>query len=165
MADSGDSFDLSALTWEVAASPEVKPKASAVSEVTNTSPKLSKVFEQYRKKQLLDGVGEKTLDDKRSVMNLLIRIIGDLGVATTNEVATVKKKEDIQFDGRLLKKYGSIDYQDIWELGINAALRISDLLSLKYTDVLSTKILTLTESKTEKTLRIKLNVRLSLSFK
>jgi len=98
-------------------------------------------------------------------MNLLIRIIGDLGVATTNEVATVKKKEDIQFDGRLLKKYGSIDYQDIWELGINAALRISDLLSLKYTDVLSTKILTLTESKTEKTLRIKLNVRLSLSFK
>ena len=81
LAGSGERFDLSALTWKVAAVPKVIRKASPVSEVTNTSPKLSKVFEQYRKKQLLDGVGEKTLDDKRSVMNLLIRIIGDLPVS------------------------------------------------------------------------------------
>lgn len=76
-----------------------------------------------------------------------------------NEVEAVKKKEDIQLVGRLLNKYGSIDYQDIWELGINAALRISDLLSLKYTDVIDTEVLTLTESKTGKTRHIKLNVK------
>ncbi len=76
-----------------------------------------------------------------------------------NEVEAVKKKEDIQLVGRLLNKYGSIDYQDIWELGINAALRISDLLSLKYTDVIDTEVLTLTEGKTGKTRHIKLNVK------
>ena len=76
-----------------------------------------------------------------------------------NEVEAVKKKDDIQLVSRLLNKYGSIDYQDIWELGINAALRISDLLSLKFTDVINTEIVTLTEGKTGKTRQIKLNVK------
>lgn len=57
----------------------------------------------------------------------------------------LREKEDIQLVGRLLNKFGSIDYQDIWELGINAALCISELLSLKYTVVLNTGVLTFTE--------------------
>lgn len=74
-----------------------------------------------------------------------------------NEVEAVKDKKDIALVGHLLNKYGSIDYQDIWELGINAALRISDLLSLKFSDVLDTDIVTITESKTGKSRSIKLN--------
>ena len=74
---------MSELTWV----PDKEPKVTRGKPVQAKplkkpiTPTLSKVFEQFRKKQLLDGVGEKTLDDKRSDMNLLIRIIGDLPVS------------------------------------------------------------------------------------
>nr|WP_320135808.1 tyrosine-type recombinase/integrase [uncultured Amphritea sp.] len=74
-----------------------------------------------------------------------------------NEVEAVKDKSQIQMVSHLLSKHGSDDYRDIWELGINAALRISDLLNLKYSDVEGVEILTLTEGKTKKTRSIKLN--------
>ncbi|WP_421867057.1 tyrosine-type recombinase/integrase [Motiliproteus sp.] len=74
-----------------------------------------------------------------------------------NEVEAVKKREDIQLVGHLLEKHGSKDYRDIWELGINAALRISDLLNLRYDDVVGVEELTLIEGKTEKKRSIKLN--------
>jgi integrase len=74
-----------------------------------------------------------------------------------NEVEAVKTKDDIHMVSRLLEKHGSPDYKDIWELGINAALRISDLLSLKYSDVEGVEVLKLVEGKTKKTRSIKLN--------
>jgi len=74
-----------------------------------------------------------------------------------NEVEAVKNKDDIRLVSHLLEKHGSNDYRDIWELGINAALRISDLLSLKFSDVEGVTILKLTEGKTKKTRSIKLN--------
>jgi integrase len=74
-----------------------------------------------------------------------------------NEVEAVKTKDDIYMVSRLLEKHGSTDYRDIWELGINAALRISDLLSLKYTNVEGVEVLKLVEGKTKKVRSIKLN--------
>lgn len=74
-----------------------------------------------------------------------------------NEVEAVKTKDDIHMVSRLLGKHGSSDYKDIWELGINAALRISDMLSLKYSDVEGVEVLKLVEGKTKKTRSIKLN--------
>lgn len=41
------------------------------------SPKLSSVLVQYLKKQRLDGVSEKTLRDKKAIVELFIRIVGD----------------------------------------------------------------------------------------
>ena len=73
------------------------------------------------------------------------------------EVSAVKGKDDIYMVGRLLAKHGSKDYQDIWELGINTALRISDLLSLTYKGVDSVAVLALTEQKTGKSRQITLN--------
>jgi integrase len=81
-----------------------------------------------------------------------------------NEVEAVKTKEDILMVGHYLHKYGSVDYKDIWELGINAALRISDLLSLKFSDVMDTEVLTVTESKTGKARSIKLNIKAKAIF-
>ncbi len=74
-----------------------------------------------------------------------------------NEVAAVKERENIQAVGVFLEKHGSKDYRDIWELGINAALRISDLLALRYTDVVGVEELTLSEGKTGKKRNIRLN--------
>lgn len=74
-----------------------------------------------------------------------------------NEVEAVKEREDIRAVGVFLEKHGSKDYRDIWELGINAALRISDLLALRYADVVGVEELTLTESKTDKKRTIRLN--------
>ena len=73
------------------------------------------------------------------------------------EVSAVKGKDDIYMVGRLLAKHGSIDYQDIWELGINTALRISDLLGLSHKDVDNVDVLTLKEQKTGKIRQITLN--------
>jgi integrase len=56
-----------------------------------------------------------------------------------------------------LKKFGQL-YADIWKVGVNLSLRISDLLTLKYTDLnLEERSLTLTEAKTAKRKTIRLN--------
>ncbi|MCJ8339976.1 MAG: site-specific integrase [Pseudomonadales bacterium] len=129
LADSGESFDLSTLTWEVAASPEVKPKAPPLSEVTNTSPKLSKVFERYRKMQLLDGVSEKTLDDKRSVMSLLIRIVGDLPVSKYQRSHANKFKDtSLQLPTEVNRK-GDVSIQQLID---NAKFNISTTIFNNY---------------------------------
>ena len=72
------------------------------------------------------------------------------------EVEAVKSKEDIQTITSLLRKHGGEIYSDIWSLGINTALRISDLLSIRMED-LTSNTLTLKESKTGKTRHITLN--------
>jgi len=76
-----------------------------------------------------------------------------------NEVEAVKKRETIKEIGHFLEKHGSIDYRDIWDLGINVALRISDLLSFKMSDVVDVDVVTIIEGKTKKKRSIKLNSR------
>jgi len=57
----------------------------------------------------------------------------------------------------LNNKFGQI-YADIWKVGVNLSLRISDLLNLKYTDFnLQDRTLNLIESKTSKAKSIRLN--------
>jgi integrase len=67
-------------------------------------------------------------------------------------------KEQIALVHSLLNnKFGQI-YADIWKVGVNLSLRISDLLRLKYTDFnLQDRTLTLVESKTGKAKSIRLN--------
>ena len=67
-------------------------------------------------------------------------------------------KEQINLIHSLLKnKFGGI-YGDIWKVGVNLSLRISDLLNLKYTDFnLKDRTLNLNESKTGKAKSIRLN--------
>ena len=51
-------------------------------------------------------------------------------------VEAIKSKQQIEAIKALLSQYGKSDlYSDIWSVGINMALRISDLLSLKYSDL------------------------------
>ncbi len=47
----------------------------------------------------------------------------------------VRTDEEVQKIYSLLKKHGSDDYAHIWAIGVNVALRISDLLSLTYEDI------------------------------
>ncbi len=73
-------------------------------------------------------------------------------------VVNAATKEQIALVHSLLNnKFGRI-YADIWKVGVNLSLRISDLLNLKYTDFnLQDRTLTLVESKTGKTKSIRLN--------
>lgn len=74
------SVDINSLSWKGLKAPvpsQVIPKATIKE---SASPKLSVILEKYLHAQRLDGVGEKTIGDKRSVAQLLIRIVGDLPV-------------------------------------------------------------------------------------
>lgn len=67
-------------------------------------------------------------------------------VTSTKDVAAIEAKFYMYGD-----KVGAI-----WSLGVNVALRISDLLSIKYSDIDGERLL-LKEGKTGKTANIKLN--------
>lgn len=56
-----------------------------------------------------------------------------------------------------MQEYGSQNYADIWNLGMNFALKISDLLAITYEDVIGKETLMVVEGKTKKTRQIKLN--------
>lgn len=71
------------------------------------------------------------------------------------EVEAVKTKQDIDRITFVLEEHGAI-YSDIWKFGINTALRISDLLDIKFSDVTGERLI-LTESKTGKSREIALN--------
>lgn len=72
-----------------------------------------------------------------------------------NEVQAVKTPAKIDRVEHLLAERGQV-YADVWRVGLNLALRISDLLALKYTDVEGDH-LTLVERKTGKRRTIKIN--------
>ncbi len=75
-----------------------------------------------------------------------------------NEVDAVKTSDDIAAISTLLRHYGSEDIGDIWDLGINVALRIQDLLWVQYSDIsMEQRLLTLIESKIKKKREIRLN--------
>jgi integrase len=72
------------------------------------------------------------------------------------EVSAVKNRETISLISHLLEIRFSKQMSLIWQLGINLGLRISDLLSLRYTDIDEDRV-NLIESKTGKRANILLN--------
>ena len=74
-----------------------------------------------------------------------------------NAVDAASKNEVDMIHSVLTKKFGQI-YADIWKIGVNLSLRISDLLALKYDDLhINDRSLILTEQKTGKAKSIRLN--------
>lgn len=74
-----------------------------------------------------------------------------------NEVQAVQTKDEIGMIEHLLRKHGDDIYADIWRFGVNTALRIGDLLSIRMQDAIERDVLTLTEQKTGKSREITLN--------
>jgi integrase len=75
-----------------------------------------------------------------------------------NPTEAVKTRDEISTVSLLLQKYGGDLYRDIWKVGINVSLRISDLLSIQYCDLdLENRRLRLREMKTGKNKEIRLN--------
>jgi integrase len=74
-----------------------------------------------------------------------------------NSVQAVKGTEQIAVVAHMLEKHGGTIYRDVWNLGINLALRISDLINLTYDDFSGGETITVIEGKTGKTRIIKLN--------
>ena len=74
-----------------------------------------------------------------------------------NIVDACNKREIEQMKQVLRDKYPAI-YSDVWSIGLNMSLRISDLLKVKYDHIDAyARSLTLTESKTGKRKDIRLN--------
>jgi len=70
------------------------------------------------------------------------------------------KAEDMTAVHKILKKYNPDIYSDIWTVGCQLALRISDLLSIKYSQLdIDNRELKLIESKTGKNKTIRLNTK------
>ena len=74
-----------------------------------------------------------------------------------NTVDAISKDEIGLVTTLINKRYGSL-YADIWKVGLNLSLRISDLLSLRYDQLdLEGRALSLIEQKTGKSKAIRLN--------
>ncbi len=74
-----------------------------------------------------------------------------------NTVNAANKSEIDMMTTLLSKKYAAI-YADVWKVGVNVSLRISDLLKIKFSDCqLEERLLTLVEAKTGKSKVIRLN--------
>ena len=74
-----------------------------------------------------------------------------------NAVEAANKAEVDLIHALLSKKFGQL-YADIWKIGVNLSLRISDLLNLSYDNLnLADRSLQLTEQKTGKSKSIRLN--------
>ncbi len=72
------------------------------------------------------------------------------------EVQAVKDLDTIRLIGHLLMRRHSQQMADIWNIGLNLALRISDLLSIKFSDIEDDRLV-LREQKTGKQANIQLN--------
>lgn len=72
------------------------------------------------------------------------------------EVQAVKDTDTIKLISHLLEIRHSKQMSDIWNIGLNLALRISDLLSIRFNNIEGSR-LTVLESKTGKTASIQLN--------
>jgi len=73
-------------------------------------------------------------------------------------VEAVKTKQEILTVEHLLEKHSGRLYADLWRIGVNMALRISDLLNIKYDELdLENGLFELIEGKTGKKRQIKLN--------
>jgi len=72
------------------------------------------------------------------------------------EVQAVKDLDKVKLISHLLEKRYSKQMADIWNIGLNLALRISDLLSIKFDDIHHDRLI-IHESKTGKLANIQLN--------
>lgn len=72
------------------------------------------------------------------------------------EVQAVKKLDTVKLISHLLERRYSKQMADIWNIGLNLALRISDLLAIKFEDINGDRLV-VKESKTGKLANIKLN--------
>ena len=74
------------------------------------------------------------------------------------EVEAVKTKQEIAAVEALLRKHHGEIYADIWKIGLNLSLRISDLLAIQYSDLdMDRREFSLLEGKTGKKRNIRLN--------
>ena len=74
-----------------------------------------------------------------------------------NTVDAVNKDQIALVRVLMEKRYPRI-YSDVWKIGLNMSLRISDLLTIKYKDLdIPNRTLTLREAKTQKIKSIRLN--------
>jgi integrase len=75
-----------------------------------------------------------------------------------NEVEAVKTRAEIAQVESLLRKHKGDVYGDLWKFGVNTALRISDLLDLRYTQLdIEARQFELIEGKTGKKRSVGLN--------
>lgn len=75
-------------------------------------------------------------------------------------VEAVKTKEQINEIGILLKHYSNELYEDLWNIGINLTLRISELLEMKYENIdIENRCYFLIEPKTKKRKEVRINTR------
>ncbi|WP_354624221.1 tyrosine-type recombinase/integrase [Psychromonas sp. MME2] len=72
------------------------------------------------------------------------------------EVQAVKSLDTVKLISHLLERTYSKQMSDVWNVGLNLALRISDLLSIRFDDINGDRLV-VKESKTGKLANIKLN--------
>ena len=72
------------------------------------------------------------------------------------EVHAVKELDKVKLISHLLERRYSKQMADIWNIGLNLALRISDLLSIKFDDIHLDRLI-IKEAKTGKIANIQLN--------
>jgi integrase len=77
------------------------------------------------------------------------------------EVQAVKDLDTVKLISHLLEIRFSKQMSQVWGIGLNLALRISDLLSIKFSDILDDRLI-IKESKTGKQANIKLNTKVQL---
>jgi len=80
-------------------------------------------------------------------------------------VEAIKCQEQIQSIGEFMEKHNGKHYKHLWDFGLQCALRITDLLSIKFDQIKPDGAgghqITLKEKKTKKTRIITLNVKAS----
>lgn len=74
------------------------------------------------------------------------------------EVHAVKELDTVRLISHLLERRCSKQMSQLWNIGLNLALRISDLLSIKFTDIQDERLI-IYEGKTGKRAEIKLNAK------
>lgn len=76
-------------------------------------------------------------------------------------VDAIKNPDTIKLISHLLEVRFSKQMSQVWNIGLNLALRVSDLLSIKFTDIQDDRLI-IKEGKTGKQANIKLNVKAQL---
>jgi len=74
------------------------------------------------------------------------------------EVQAIKELDTVRLISHLLERRCSTQMSQLWNVGLNLALRISDLLSVRFSDINEDRLI-LIEGKTRKRAEIKLNTK------
>ncbi len=94
--------------------------------------------------------------DSKYLQAYIISVNPITEVKTMAEVQAVKDLDKVKLISHLLERRYSKQMADVWNVGLNLALRISDLLSVKFNDIHDDRLL-IKESKTGKLANIQLN--------